>query len=50
ILFDANVDHSYYDGLLWTLRSLHQLSMLLVPLVIWIDLQQYLNSMLFMVE
>ncbi|XP_056686258.1 serine/threonine-protein kinase ATM isoform X2 [Spinacia oleracea] len=32
ILFDANVDHSY-DGLLWTLRSLHQLSMLLVPLV-----------------
>ncbi|XP_021718930.1 serine/threonine-protein kinase ATM-like isoform X2 [Chenopodium quinoa] len=32
ILSDANVEHSY-DGLLWTLRSLHHLSIVLLPLV-----------------
>ncbi|XP_048500072.1 serine/threonine-protein kinase ATM isoform X3 [Beta vulgaris subsp. vulgaris] len=32
ILSDAVVEHAY-DGLLWTLRSLHQLFLLLLPLV-----------------
>ncbi|KAK9684733.1 hypothetical protein RND81_10G228300 [Saponaria officinalis] len=33
ILSDANRGHNY-DGLLWTLRSLHQLFLLLLPLVL----------------
>ncbi|KAL2936045.1 Serine/threonine-protein kinase ATM, partial [Bienertia sinuspersici] len=32
IVSDANVEHSY-DGLLWTLRSLHHLFLLLLPLM-----------------